>query len=111
LGIVVSRFQLRSRYVSIRVFVTNVTACDYRYVAALGAWITLLALAIDPFTQQIIRPVVCDRTLDDVFGKIPRANSLTEYDPKFPSNTKGLEISMLAAIYNGLDEIRGSIDV
>jgi len=47
------------------------------HVAALGAWITVLAIAIDPFSQQIIHPVVCHETLQGVVASVPRANNLT----------------------------------
>jgi len=52
----------------------------HRHVAVLGAWITLLALAIDPFTQQIIHPVTCDRAVLGTLGKVPRAINLTGVD-------------------------------
>jgi hypothetical protein len=49
---------------------------DHSHVAALGAWITVLAIAIDPFSQQIIQAVVCHETLQGVVADVPRANNL-----------------------------------
>ncbi|MCQ8811603.1 hypothetical protein NQU36_26775, partial [Escherichia coli] len=58
----------------------------------------MLALAIDPFTQQIIHPVVCDRAVLGISGKVPRAGNFTIYDdPNY--DAQGLEMSMLASIY------------
>jgi hypothetical protein len=50
---------------------------DLSHVAALGAWITVLAVAVDPFSQQIINPVLCHETLQGGVADVPRANSLT----------------------------------
>jgi hypothetical protein len=76
----------------------------------LGAWITLLALAIDPFTQQIIRPVMCNIALIGTPGKVPRATNLTSTDDA-TYDTQGLEMSMLASIYSTLVEGDKPIDV
>jgi hypothetical protein len=37
----------------------------------------VLALAIDPFTQQIIQPVLCHRKAPGIVAKIPRAHNFT----------------------------------
>ena len=81
-----------------------------RHVAVLGAWITLLALAIDPFTQQIIHPVACDRAVLGTLGKVPRAINLTSFDETIYDD-QGVEMSMLASIYTDLTEGDRPIDV
>jgi len=37
----------------------------------------VLAIAIDPFSQQIIQPVVCERTIAGAIASVPRTNNLT----------------------------------
>lgn len=81
-----------------------------RHVAVLGAWITLLALAIDPFTQQIIHPVTCDRAVLGTLGKVPRAINLTGVDDTI-YDRQGMEMSMLASIYTDLIEGERPIEV
>jgi len=71
----------------------------------------LLALAIDPFTQQIIHPVVCDRTVLGILAKVPRAVNLTSFDDPIYDDDQGLEMSMLASIYTDLIEGDRPIDV
>lgn len=72
-------------------------------MVSLGAWITLLALAIDPFTQQILRPVPCYRLIPNTTARVPRANNLTNIGTyvggPFP---RSLEPEFGFAIYLGL---------
>jgi hypothetical protein len=71
-----------------------------RHLAALGSWVTVLAIAIDPFTQQIIRPITCHNIQSDSIARVPRANNLTglslQGDPEL------IEAGMASAIYVGL---------
>lgn len=48
----------------------------FSHLATFGALITVLALAVDPFTQQIIRPVTCHRAVPNSISKPPRAQSI-----------------------------------
>lgn len=45
-------------------------------LTALGALITLLALAVDPFTQQLVRAVDCGEISKDITASVPRTNSV-----------------------------------
>ncbi|KAF1934562.1 hypothetical protein EJ02DRAFT_439774, partial [Clathrospora elynae] len=73
------------------------------HIATLGAWITVLALAIDPFTQQIVRPVVCHHSVLDGRARIPRANNLTRIAAHVgPGIPNQLVPDLAAAIYGGL---------
>jgi hypothetical protein len=75
---------------------------DCSHLAALGAWITVLAVAIDPFTQQVVRSVICHRTLPYASASVPRAyNFTTEFLPN-----PDLEV----AVYAGLIGIPNAID-
>jgi hypothetical protein len=66
-------------------------------------WITVLALAIDPFTQQIIHPIVCHRTLHDSVAYVPRANNLTGIGRYVGGDMpRSSELDASAAIYIGL---------
>lgn len=49
----------------------------FSHLATSGALITVLALAIDPFTQQIIHPVTCDRVVPGSVCKLPCARIIT----------------------------------
>ncbi|KAL9619902.1 MAG: hypothetical protein Q9160_005549 [Pyrenula sp. 1 TL-2023] len=46
-------------------------------VASFGAFLTVVALAIDPFSQQIIQYYNCFPVAHDAFAAIPRTNSYT----------------------------------
>ncbi|KAH8727700.1 hypothetical protein GQ44DRAFT_770257 [Phaeosphaeriaceae sp. PMI808] len=74
-----------------------------RHVAALGAWITVLAIAIDPFSQQIIHPIVCHETLQGVVANVPRANNLTGVGTlAVRSEPISLDANTTVAIFIGL---------
>ena len=70
----------------------------------------MLALATDPFTQQIIRPVACDRAVLGTLAKVPRASNLTGSD-NLIYDAQGVEMSMLASIYTDLIAGDRPIDV
>ena len=53
----------------------GLTHCSH--LAVLGALITIAAIAIDPFTQRLIHPVLCDRVTLNSGASIPRAQNLT----------------------------------
>jgi hypothetical protein len=85
---------------------------DPSHVAALGAWITVLAIAIDPFSQQIIHPISCRKTLEGVVANVPRANNLTgigalavRFEPM------SLDADTTAAILIGLLKVPEAISV
>lgn len=85
---------------------------DLSHVTALGAWIAVLVIAIDLFSQQIIHPIVCHETLQGVVANVPRAKSLTgigalnvRYDPMF------LDPDTTAAILVGLLKDPGAVPV
>jgi hypothetical protein len=64
--------------------------------------ITVLALAIDPFTQQILHPVLCHRTAPNSVAAIPRAHNLTGIGFHTGAGSSVLEPKMSAAITVGL---------
>lgn len=81
-------------------------------IAALGAWITVLALAIDPFTQQIIRPVICHHSVPNGIAQIPRANNFTGIAAKFGAGFPlQLVPDVAAAIYGGLMNDYSRLDI
>lgn len=65
-------------------------------LTALGALITFVALAIDPFTQQLVQAVDCSEILSqDVPASVPRTNYL-RYDRNLP--TGSLQPTILAGL-------------
>jgi hypothetical protein len=75
---------------------------DCSHLAALSAWITVLAVAIDPSTQQVVRSVICHRALPYASASVPRAYNFTS---EFLPNPD-LEV----AVYAGLIGIPNGID-
>jgi hypothetical protein len=51
----------------------------YSYLASLGAFITIIALAIDPFSQQIIRYYNCLQADPHAVARIPWTNNYTDH--------------------------------
>lgn len=79
------------------------------HVAALGAWITVLALAVDPLTQQLIHPVMCHRNTTRSLARISRANNMTFMG--FPGGPDVmLETGMSGAIQYGLMNSSASVE-
>lgn len=67
-------------------------------LTALGALITILALAIDPFTQQLVRATDCSEKLPkDIPASVPRTNSITLDD-----ETTGIPFNLQSTILAGL---------
>ncbi|KAK2053385.1 hypothetical protein LY76DRAFT_483904, partial [Colletotrichum caudatum] len=66
------------------------------YLAGLGAFITIAALAIDPFSQAIINHRSCEITADFGLAQVPRTNNYSG------DSTRILNQQMLRAIYRGL---------
>lgn len=65
-------------------------------LTALGALITFVALAIDPFTQQLVQAIDCSEILSQgIPVSVPRTNYL-RYDPEFP--TGNLQAMILAGL-------------
>ncbi|KAF2831102.1 hypothetical protein CC86DRAFT_401656 [Ophiobolus disseminans] len=56
-----------------------ITHLRSRHLAACDALITVFALAIDPFTQQLIHPVLCHRTALGSVARLPRAHNFTGF--------------------------------
>jgi hypothetical protein len=67
-----------------------------------GALITILAIAIDPFTQQIVHPVLCYRKVLDSVASIPRANGFRGMGVHTGGGMAALDPGISAAIYAGL---------
>ncbi|MCJ1467733.1 hypothetical protein MMC07_006358 [Pseudocyphellaria aurata] len=77
----------------------------YRYpLAALGAFITVVALAIEPFSQQVLQYYECLQPLPGSIASIAKTNNYTAADADWyaPGSIQGLENSMAAALYIGL---------
>jgi len=68
------------------------------HLAALGALVTIVTIAVDPFVQQAIRFYSCDFIEADSLASVPIAQS---YAPK-QDLLSPLEVAMVGAIYNGL---------
>lgn len=65
-------------------------------LTALGALITIVAISIDPFVQQLIQPADCSESLSkDIPASVPRTNYLSQQD--IPGS---LEPALLAGMYS-----------
>lgn len=65
-------------------------------LTALGALITIVAISIDPFVQQLIQPADCSEILPkDIPASVPRTNYLRQQD--IPGS---LEPALLAGLYS-----------
>jgi hypothetical protein len=103
LGVLVTGVSLAESvcYISIiRIWCLVYIYCSH--LAALGAWITVLAVAIDPFTQQVVRSVICHHALPYASASVPRAYNFTS---EFLPNPD-LEV----AVYAGIIGIPNAID-
>ena len=68
-------------------------------MASIGATITIAALAIDPFTQEVIQYYNCPQVATGDVATVPKANNFT-----FSGSPGGyvLDPATMAAIYKGL---------
>lgn len=73
-----------------------------RHLAVVGAFIMIVSLAIDPFTQQVIEYYPCSITLPGKAASIPRKNIYSVEFASITSAIGNLPPRMNAAIYLGL---------
>ncbi|KAH0172827.1 hypothetical protein KCU67_g1555, partial [Aureobasidium melanogenum] len=78
--------------------------CHVRHLTSVGAAITILALASDPFIQQMIkfRPVTFLLTTDDAHAFIPCTNNYTLHGGHIGAELESLDLLTQAAIYKGV---------
>lgn len=74
------------------------------YIASLGAFLTVIALAVDPFTQQVVQTQECMRLDASAVARIPRANVYDRNGEKVMAShgEYSLYLPMAATIYSGL---------
>ena len=72
------------------------------YLTAFGALITIIALAIDPFTQQILQYYNCLQPMSDATALIPRTNNYTAAGMHTGAAETSLDGPMAAMLYVGL---------
>lgn len=74
------------------------------YIASLGAFLTIIALAVDPFTQQVVQTQECMRLDTSAVARIPRANVYDRNGGKVlgTHGENSLYLPMAATIYSGL---------
>lgn len=93
-------------------FVANTNAL-FSKTALLGAFLTIIALAVDPFTQNIVAYVSCSTPFPDRVAIMPTADDYNKVSRYQVSNDPGeftlwgrpwfsLDPSMQAAMYSGL---------
>ncbi|KAG9521981.1 hypothetical protein KCV07_g3395, partial [Aureobasidium melanogenum] len=78
--------------------------CHVRHLTSVGAAITILALASDPFIQQMIkfRPVTFMLTKDHAHAFIPCTNNYTLRGEHTGAGYESLDLTTQAAIYKGV---------
>ena len=75
---------------------------DYHIVASIGAFVTVTALAIDPFTQQTLRYYSCSMPSQGVNATIPRTSAYDLVGIREVSTVNTLDAGMQSAINSGL---------
>ncbi|KAI5457931.1 hypothetical protein BGZ63DRAFT_392189 [Mariannaea sp. PMI_226] len=104
----VSMFDEASRgpWGSLCFLIKQIPYINESFVASLGAFITIAALAIDPFTQSLVEHTVCRRPLGFQQAQISRSNVYSTYntDHQYRGRTaqSHLDSSMQVALYLGL---------
>ena len=72
------------------------------FVATLGAIVTVLAIAMDPFAQQIIRYYSCSIPATDAPASIPRTNLYDETGWHLFAGASTVPLGMVGAINSGV---------
>lgn len=73
-----------------------------RDLAFFGALLMLVAMAADPFTQQIVQYYSCSTIVDGEISSIPFSNNYTDGTMGRPTGTPSLDSQMQSALYVGL---------
>lgn len=71
-------------------------------LASFGAFITICALAIDPFSQQVLKYQDCLEPNAALAARIPRTNSYSARGPRLQAAVAVLDTPMTLTIYNGI---------
>lgn len=71
-------------------------------VSTLGAVITVIAIAVDLFTQQVLRFYSCARPDDAQTASIPRSNNYTIGEPAASSSGAMIDAKLTGALYQGM---------
>lgn len=95
-------YHLRLRYVHLRTVRVQVLIGFRSSVAALGCFLTILMLAVDPFSQQVIKPVLCYRVAPGSVAAIPRTNNITGFGSRTRDGGAWLDVEMSFAITLGM---------
>ena len=72
------------------------------HLATVEAVITILAVASDPFIQQVIRYDPCPQLLESGTALMPRTNNYTQTGIHTGALQESLDLPMQAAIYEGI---------
>lgn len=83
----------------------------HHIVTSIGAFVTVMALAIDPVTQQILRYYSCSILNDGVNATIPRTSAYDTVGVRIITVLNTLDIGMQSAINSGLYNPTMSKDV
>jgi hypothetical protein len=75
-----------------------------RHLAALGAAITILAIASDPFIQQVIKYRPCPQAVPSLQASVLRTNNYTINSNTSLSDVSAIDAPMQAALYEGVYE-------
>ncbi|KAK8236449.1 hypothetical protein IWZ00DRAFT_557810 [Phyllosticta capitalensis] len=72
------------------------------YLTIFGALLTIVALAIDPLSQGIVRYFSCAKPSSDTVAQIPRTNNYTAVGGWWGTGSYELDAPMTVALYTGL---------
>ncbi|KAF6827133.1 hypothetical protein CMUS01_09138 [Colletotrichum musicola] len=101
----------RGPWGSLSLIVKQIPRTDKGYLAGLGAFITIAALAIDPFSQAMIDHRTCRGTAASGAASVPRANNYTanrnsEISSLHWAGDAGVSLPTVGALYKGMVDPR-----
>lgn len=83
-------------------FSKNTNLTDQSYLASLGAFITIAALAVDPFSQQVLQYYDCLQVVPRSIASIPKTNRYSVTGMHTGALSASLDGPAQVAIYMGL---------
>ncbi|KAF6832742.1 hypothetical protein CPLU01_05976 [Colletotrichum plurivorum] len=94
----------RGPWGSFLLIIGQIPRSDKAFAAGLGAFVTILALAVDPSSQAMIRHRTCDRELDNDLAQLARTNIYDGRSGRYSRYGADGDVheSMVRAIYRGL---------
>ncbi|KAH0424822.1 hypothetical protein CcaCcLH18_11320 [Colletotrichum camelliae] len=95
----------RGPWGSLIMIITRATSLNEGYLAGLGAFITIAALAVDPFSQAMVELRPCDNAASFGLAEVPRTNNFSGTETDILSDQR------VQTIYNALSSPRQTAEL